>query len=55
MNLIRMYPESFATYGQWLWLDERGYGDVATTAQGALARRQNGTSASGTPALPRPS
>ena len=32
--------ESFATYGQWLWLDHTGLIDLDTTAAGVLAARQ---------------
>ncbi|MCU1392230.1 MAG: peptidase family protein [Ilumatobacteraceae bacterium] len=49
--------ESFATYGQWLWLDHEGYRTVTDYADEALAERQrNGgdapSDATGTPDVP---
>ncbi len=41
--------EGFATYAQWLWLDHIGELDLDQTAEGALAQRQSGTVATGTP------
>jgi aminopeptidase N len=41
--------ESFATYGQWLWLEETGYGDVEFFASAALRYREPG--ATGDPSV----
>jgi aminopeptidase N len=41
--------ESFATYAQWLWLEETGFGNVEPAAAGSLNGRQNGTEATGNP------
>jgi len=41
--------ESFATYAQWLWLDEAGLGDLEGMATSSLGARQNGTEATGDP------
>ncbi len=41
--------ESFATYAQWLWLDEVGLQDLDAVAGRTLAQRQQGTKATGDP------
>ncbi len=41
--------EGFATYAQWLWLDEVGLQDLDDVARRTLAQRQRGTSATGDP------
>ena len=41
--------ESFATYGQWMWLEHLGRGTVQESADAALASRQRG--ATGDPSL----
>jgi aminopeptidase N len=44
--------ESFATYGQWLWLDHTGRLDLEQTADAALAARQASGEATGRPSRP---
>jgi aminopeptidase N len=44
--------ESFATYGEWMWLDHAGFQPIDDVARETLARRQNGTHATGTPDIP---
>ena len=44
--------ESFATYGEWMWLDHTGFQPIDTVARESLARRHNGTRATGTPDIP---
>ncbi|MCB0979476.1 MAG: M1 family metallopeptidase [Ilumatobacter sp.] len=41
--------ESFATYGEWMWLEEAGLGTVDDSARNALANRPPG--ATGTPSV----
>jgi aminopeptidase N len=41
--------ESFATYGQWLWLEEVGLGSVTSSAETGLALRQDGQHSTGDP------
>ena len=41
--------ESFATYGQWLWLDHAGYGDLEETAAAVLRFRQEPGDPTGDP------
>jgi aminopeptidase N len=41
--------ESFATYGQWLWLDHTGRLDLEATAEQVLAARQGGGDPTGRP------
>ncbi len=41
--------ESFATYAQWLWLDEAGFASVGEQAGEALTRRQDGSASTGEP------
>ena len=41
--------ESFATYGEWMWLEHAGYGTITDFAATALAERQDGPFATGTP------
>lgn len=43
--------ESFATYAQWMWLDEVKAAPLAVQADGALRQRQNGTEATGAPSV----
>lgn len=43
--------ESFATYGQMLWLDEAGFGAIDQQVGIALDRRQNGRFSTGDPTL----
>ncbi len=43
--------ESFATYAQWLWLDEIGEAPLDDVATDTLAGRQNGRQATGTPTV----
>jgi aminopeptidase N len=45
--------ESFATYGQWLWLDHIGAADVETLAALALEVRQEPTEPTGAPSAGR--
>jgi aminopeptidase N len=42
--------ESFATYGQWLWLDHAGWSDIEATAAAFLAARQQPGDPTGAPA-----
>jgi aminopeptidase N len=44
--------ESFATYAQWMWLDEVDVASLEGQADGALRARQNGTEATGAPSVP---
>ncbi len=44
--------ESFATYGEWMWLDHAGFQPIDDVARSSLARRQHGTRATGTPDIP---
>jgi aminopeptidase N len=44
--------ESFATYAQWMWLDEIDLSSLEAEADGALRARQNGTEATGAPSVP---
>ncbi|MGI9644521.1 MAG: M1 family metallopeptidase [Ilumatobacteraceae bacterium] len=41
--------ESFATYAQWLWLEEAGFATVDEAATGSLQGRQNGSESTGDP------
>ena len=43
--------ESFATYGQWMWLEHRGYGSVDEQAKAALAQRRGSNEATGKPSV----
>ena len=36
--------ESFATYGEWMWMEHAGYGTVSQSALRALAQREPGSS-----------
>ena len=40
--------ESFATYGQWMWLEHAGLGSVEQSAQAALQMRGSGSTAAPT-------
>jgi aminopeptidase N len=43
--------ESFATYGQWMWLEHQGYGTVDDYANESLAQRRGSREATGKPTL----
>ena len=43
--------ESFATYGQWMWLEHLGYGSVDSYANDSLAQRQGSREATGKPTV----
>ena len=43
--------ESFATYSQWMWLDEVGLAPIEGQAGGALRARQDGTESTGAPSV----
>ncbi len=45
--------ESFATYGQWLWLDHTGYQTLDAAANEALQQRQRPTESTAEPSAPR--
>jgi aminopeptidase N len=44
--------ESFASYGEWMWLDEAGYRSLDDSALGALAGRQDSAYATADPDIP---
>ncbi|MCU1399818.1 MAG: peptidase family protein, partial [Acidimicrobiales bacterium] len=44
--------ESFATYGEWMWLDHVGYGTLSAFADQALQQRQGDTMSTGRPNVP---
>ena len=44
--------ESFATYGEWMWIDHAGYRSLEDSARGALAQRQHSSNATGDPDIP---
>ena len=43
--------ESFATYGQWMWLDHLGYGTVDHYADQSLVQRRGSREATGSPSV----
>jgi aminopeptidase N len=43
--------ESFATYGQWMWLEHLGYGTVDQFADLSLAQRRGSREATGSPSI----
>jgi len=44
--------ESFATYGEWMWIDHAGYRSLDESAESALAQRQHSDYATGDPDIP---
>jgi aminopeptidase N len=44
--------ESFATYGEWMWLDHAGYRSVEQSARDGLAERQHSEGSTGEPDIP---
>jgi len=44
--------ESFATYGEWMWIDHAGYRSLEDSADGALDERQHSSYATGDPDIP---
>ena len=44
--------ESFATYGEWMWIDHAGYRSLDDSAESALAQRQHSSYATGDPDIP---
>ena len=43
--------ESFATYGQWMWLEHQGYGTVDEQADQSLVQRRGSSEATGAPSV----
>jgi len=44
--------ESFATYGEWMWIDHAGFRSLDDSADGALEQRQHSAYATGDPDIP---